>query len=159
MLHSVLFRSPKTNSKSALRMISCDLFFFRFKNTWQFSVAVLRKLHYAMKLWKIISLTLPIFSQCVPGCLNAPRGSEKNKTKYFRLRLSDTERAKRKLREGWWSQKKSLSRYLLFFRCFNGIFLFHLRCLENPFLPDNSRCQDSSSSAPHPRRMYTRCLN
>ena len=38
---------------------------FRPKNTWQFSVAVLRKLHYAMKLWKIISLTLPIFSQCV----------------------------------------------------------------------------------------------
>ena len=123
-----------------------------------------------MKLWKIISLTLPTFSQCVPkkgvwmlpeafhiqlqikvGWVLAPTsgpaqitvfcdwhrthspspGSEKNKTKYFRLCLSDTDKAKRGLTE---SKRKFKSIYC--FSCFKGIFLLHLHWLEN-------RCQDS----------------
>ena len=159
MFQSVLFSSPKTNSKLKyfswksifclysdhlsrvlklkLRMISCDLFFFRFKNTWQLLFQSWESC--TMKLWKIISLKLPIFSQCVPkkgvwrlleafqlaevGWVLAPTsgpaqitvfcdwqrstghthpspGSEKNKTKYSRLHLSDAvclERAERGL--------------------------------------------------------------
>ena len=165
-------------------MISCDLFFFRFKNTWQLLFQSWESC--TMKLWKIISLKLPIFSQCVPkkgvwrlleafqlaevGWVLAPTsspaqitvfcdwhrsaghthpspGSEKNKTKYSRLHLSDAvclERAE--------SQKESLSIY--YFSCFKRIFLFNLRCLENPFLPRQYGVRTSIIlTAPHPRRM------
>ena len=54
-------------------MISCDLFFFRFKNTWQFSVPVLRKLHYEV-MKDYISNAAYFLTVCPKkGCLNAPR--------------------------------------------------------------------------------------
>ena len=96
MFQSVLFSSPKTNSKLKyfsyksifclysdhlsrvlklkLRMISCDLFFFRFKNTWQFSVPVLRKLHYEVMKDYISKATYFLTVCPKKGCLKATRG-------------------------------------------------------------------------------------
>ena len=83
----------------------------------------------------------------------------KEQDKYFRLCLSDAvclERAERKLREGSRSQKESLS---IYFSCFKGIFLFHLRCLENPFYPTIVPARTRIIlTAPHPRRMYNQWM-